>query len=353
MTVDGYTIREATERDVDGFLELHRTVFGTWPDDVAHEIFDWKYRANPFVDGLPVIVAVRDGTVVGAKGHFCLELAVDNASIRGVQTGDLMVHPEHRRQGLLSAMVELDTALYDEGEQLFFGVPSEAAIEGYLAAGRRLVQNPLYVRPLANGPTGDGSRGTRALQAAGVAAFRAYAATVDRLVPTDADVVVERTEDQPVELLERLYRRRVPDGIHAPRSAALYRWRFGDPLGEYATYLARDGTKVIAGVVVSERDGAVFLRDVVPLDVDAGALRAIIDAVVTEYSDREYLASWCPASFDHRTLLRAGLVPSTVIPRFPYATDLVVRRVGESWTVRDTRVDDPESWDIQLLERDY
>ncbi len=350
---DGYTIRRATEADIPGFLDLHRTVFDTWPDAAARDTFAWKYEANPFFEELPVLVAVHDGDVVGAKGHFGLEMVVGDETLLGVQTGDLMVHPDHRRQGLLTRLVELDTALFDEGEQLFFGVPSSAATQGYLDAGRRQVENPLYVRPLAGRPPDGTARVSQWLRTTALKAYAGYRRVLERVYPTPGEFAVERRSEPPGESLVALYRQHVPRGIHATRDERFYRWRLADPLHDHTTYLARQDGEVAAGVVVSERDDDVVVREVVPFDPDPGPVRAILEAIGTDHADRARLSAWCPASLDPGVFLRSGFVPSSVLPRFPYATDLVVRGVGGDWEVGGVRIDDPESWAIQLMERDY
>lgn len=350
---DGYTIRRATEADIPGFLALHRTVFGTWPASTARATFDWKYGDNPFFDGVPVIVAEHDGETVGAKGHFGLEMAVGDETLLGVQTGDLMVHPDHRRKGIHRRMVELDTALYDEGEQLFFGFPGGAATEGYLDAGRRRVENPLYVRPMAASPAEGGSRPSRWLRTVGLAGYSVYGGAVDRLFASGDRYDVERRSEPPVELLGTLYRRNVPEGIHARRDEEFYSWRLADPLHDFTTYLARRRGDVSACVVVSERDDDVFVRDVLPFDAAPGPVEAILEVIVADFADRASLSAWCPASLDAGVFFRSGFITSSVLPRFPYSTDLVVRRVAGDWEVAGVRIDHPDSWAIQLLERDY
>lgn len=350
---DGYTVRKATVEDVSGFLNLHRTVFGTWPASKARDVFEWKYVANPYFDDVPVIVAEKDGELVGAKGHFGVEMVAGEEQVLGVQTGDLMVHPDHRRRGLHTKMVELDTTLYDEGEQLFFGFPSEVAAKAYLDSGRKKVENPLYVRPLSSSPPEDGSGAKRTLQRLTVAGYGAYLSVLDVLHPPASGFAVESHDDPPVEVLEALYERHVPGGIHTRRSSEFYSWRLEDPLHEYTTYVARSGNDVVASVVVSERGRRVFVRDVLPFDADAAPVRAILDAVVADFADRESLSAWCPDSLDPSPFRRSGLRTSAPFSGSAYSTTLVVRRRDGAWNLGGLRVDRPENWEIQLLERDY
>lgn len=52
--VEGYTIRGFRGSDVDEFLELYETTFG---GSHSEEWFDWKYRAPPYVDHVPIVVS--------------------------------------------------------------------------------------------------------------------------------------------------------------------------------------------------------------------------------------------------------------------------------------------------------
>ena len=350
---DGYTIRRATETDVRGFLDLHASVFGTWPDSLSREIFEWKYEDNPYFDELPVIVAESGGEIVGAKGHFGLNMALGGTTILGIQTADLMVHPAHRRNGILTKMVELDTAIYDTGRQLFFGFPARTATAGYLDAGRRKVENPLFVRLLSPTELTDVVPFNPILRTIGTKGYKSYLRLVDGVSQSGKEYDVEVENDHPIELLCTLYERRVPPGIHAERTAEFYEWRLSDPLHDMRTYIARCRGDPVAAMVVSESDDHVHIREISPSNTSQQPVRALLETIISDFSDRDFLTSWCPQSLDEMAFVKAGFIRSNVIPRFPYATDMVVRSIGERWEIEGHRIDEPSSWDIQLLERDY
>lgn len=354
-TANEYDISRATEADVAGFLELHQTVFGTWPRHAARDVFRWKYEENPYFDDIPVIVARKNGDVVGAKGHFGLEMVIGDVMLLGVQTGDLMVHPAHRQQGIHSEMVALDTELFDSGEQLFFGFPDEIPSKAYLSAGRQRIENPFYVKPMSLTTDGRGQSGRlrRTGRKIAFSGLAAYSQAVDRIFSRSDQFEIVRESEPPIEILEALYQKSVPDGIHAHRSADFYRWRLSDPLEENTTYLARDDGSVVAAIVVAEREDKVFLREILPFSIDKDAFQTLLRTIVADHSDRTYLGSWCPACMSTDTLLKAGFIPLNVLPRQSYSTDIIVRRVGEGWTVSGLEINRAANWDVQLLERDY
>lgn len=350
---DGYTIRRATETDVRGFLDLHANVFGTWPGSLDREIFEWKYEDNPYFDELPVIVAESGGEIVGAKGHFGLKMALGGTTMLGIQTADLMVHPAHRRNGILTKMVELDGAIYDTGKQLFFGFPARSAMAGYLDAGRRKVENPLFIRLLSPSELTDLVPLNPVLRAIGIGSYKSYLRLIDGISQSGNEYDVVVTNDHPIDLLCTLYERRIPPGIHAERTAEFYDWRLSDPLHEITTYVARDRGEPVAAMVVSERDDHVHIREILPINVSHNAIRALLETIVSDFSDSNYLTSWCPRNLDEMAFIKAGFITSKLIPRFPYATDMVVRSIDGSWETEGIRIDEPSGWDIQLLERDY
>ncbi len=347
-----YTVRLATEADVPEILALHREVFGTWPRGVDRSVFDWKFLENPYLEGVPVIVATQGEDVVGAKGHVGLEMMLGGERRLGVQSTDLMVHPDHRRAGLHGRMVDLDTELSDE-PLLFFGFPGEIPTAAYRQWGRRVVSNPLYVRPLSPPPANRASSLRRAARRLGLAAHGGWTAALDRIGPGRDRFDVTVAAEPPTGRLASLYGSAVPDGIHVRRTVEFYDWRTADPLDDFSAYLVCEDGEVATAVVVSERDGTVVVRDVLPFDADADAVRAALRAIVADHRDREFVCSWLPASMDAATLWSAGFVSSRLVPGFSYSTDLVVRGVDGSWTVGGRSLADPDSWDIQLLARDY
>ena len=101
----GYSTRWFRDEDLDQFLETFEKVFGY---QMTREYFRWKYVENPYIKGnTPVIVAEdsRTGVAVGFRGcvptrHRARE------DFNTMYSGDVMVHPDHRRRGINTLMIE-------------------------------------------------------------------------------------------------------------------------------------------------------------------------------------------------------------------------------------------------------
>jgi len=341
-----YTIRSADLRDRAAFLDLHHTVFGTWPAPVAEDIFEWKYVDNPYVDDLPVIVVTRDGEVVGARGYTAFELVVGGEVVLGLQSGDLMVHPDHRRRGLFTKMNELGLDRY--GGVLFFSVPASDPREGYLDSGWERVRNPKFLQfgSARGDPAGLPPDIGTLVERAYAEAYRRYRSGLIALQSPSAEYTVETAETLPVATLLELYEQRRPDGIHVRRTDTFYRWRFASPLSETTTYLARRGETVAAAAVVDEDDHRVLVRELLPVSGKDEALFSILVRLCAEFPDRE-IAVW-PLRTHRAILYRAGFLPKVVTPRARDASDLVVKATGAT-----DQTPEPERWQLQLTARDY
>lgn len=343
-----YTIRSAAPTDRSAFLDLHHTVFGTWPASVAEGIFEWKYVDNPYIDDLPVIVVTKDGEVVGARGYTAFELAVGDKVVLGLQSGDLMVHPDHRRRGLFTEMNELGLDRYGGDGVLVFSVPASEPREGYLATGWERVRNPKFLQfgSVRGDPAGWPSDIGTLVERAHAETYRRYRSGLMALQSPSVEYTVERTETLPVARLLELYERRRPEGIHVRRTDAFYRWRFASPLSETTTYLARRGETVAAAAVVDENDHRVLVRELLPVSGENRALFSLLVRLGAEFSDRE-VAVW-PLRIHRPVLYRAGFLPKAITPRARNASDLVVKATGAT----DQRPEQ-KPWELQLTARDY
>jgi len=61
--------------------------------------WDWRYKKNPY--GFLAVVGESDsGEIVGHLGMYFLKMKVGNKTVIGSQAGNLVVHPNFRRQGM-------------------------------------------------------------------------------------------------------------------------------------------------------------------------------------------------------------------------------------------------------------
>ncbi len=132
MTTRAWTARPITPDDRDGVLDLFRRVFGE--EDATPEWWDWKYLANPAGPAIGYVAEV--GTrIVGQYAVFPRRFSGDGREMFMALSGDTMVHPEFRRQGMF---VELARRTYEtassQGIDIVFGFPNANSHSGFISA---------------------------------------------------------------------------------------------------------------------------------------------------------------------------------------------------------------------------
>ncbi|QCS41336.1 GNAT family N-acetyltransferase [Natrinema versiforme] len=329
-TATRYTVRTFEPDDREAFLSLYETVFG---HDRGADWFRWKFRENPYVDHVPILVASADGEPVGFRSFFAQEMRVGDTVRIAFQPCDTMVHADHRGRGLFGRMNERAIERYADGRpSFFFNFPNENSKPGNLAHGWREIGTvPAYYRPQnpvsALGETRDAEPrgGSTELQSADEGAANAVADTLEGaiatshragdklLVDSDGDFDVERYETPPADTLAAIYRRSIPDSIHTNRSVAFYRWRFANPEHSYAAYVARRDGEPVAALVVSSVGDHARIVDTLPrtLEQESDALNRLLVAALDQYSDRSYVEAFgetVPAP------LRFRFYPDTRLP---------------------------------------
>ncbi|MFC6718277.1 GNAT family N-acetyltransferase [Natrialbaceae archaeon GCM10025810] len=367
---DPYEIRPYEPDDRDDFLELYHLVFGDDDSKTRRESsrwFRWKYEDNPYLDHVPMIVAVHDGRVVGTKPCFALELRAGSRTLVGLQPADVMVHEDHRRRGLYSRTTErLKEHYRDRNPSLFFNFPNPATLSGSLKHGWQIVEQvPTYYRIQHPDSMIDATEGKIAtLSSASSPLFEGYLRVRDALRPTVPGVTVERTKSIPADVFVDLYRRAIPGTLHANRDETFYEWRFENPDWDYDAYVARRGDEPIAGAITGTavREGSLVtcLTDAVPLASAPNrrdGLEAIVDRVIEDRADADLIAASGDAlptdllerfgfHSDQSVPLSAVSQPTTQVT-YPIADD-----GGHEWTVAGRAVADPTNWTVTYAEQD-
>lgn len=391
------TIRPFEAGDRPELLSLYETVFGR---DRSSEWFRWKFVDNPYVDHVPIIVAEADGRLVGCRAFFAQEMRIGDAVRIAFQPCDTMVHPAYREQGLFSRMNEHALERYaDRSPSFCFNFPNEQSKPGNLKHGWQEIGTfPVYYRPqdpvgsvrkLARGGD-DETSDADAIDGSGTGAenigvddidggiderthrddtvddtasgvTHALSGVItssqqagDRLVTqSDSELDVVRFETPPAALLESVYRRAIPDGIHTNRTAAFYRWRFENPAQRYTTYVAtRDGETPVAALVLSQVDDHLRIIETLPrtVDTEQGAINQLLVTALGEYPDRNYVTAFGETL---PTPIRYRFYPDT---RFPLSTlvqptsrTLLARDLNDGTGLEDTVVDD---WALSRLDLD-
>ncbi|MFP8952574.1 GNAT family N-acetyltransferase [Natrialbaceae archaeon A-arb3/5] len=359
---DPYVIRPYEPGDREDFLELYDQVLG----DRDHEWFRWKYEDNPYVDHVPMIVATYEGTVVGTKPCFALEVRIGSETRLGLQPADVMVHSDHRRRGLYSRTTEyLKDHYRDREPALFFNFPNEATLSGSLKHGWQIVETvPTYYRVQRPDAMVDDESRLSPFSRLARPAAGAYLRVRDRLTSVPSEINVHRFDEVPVEQFVELYESAIPGTIHANRDETFYDWRFDNPDWSYDAYVATRRGEPVAGIVTgtADDDGSqtTCLTDVVPLATTPhrrDGLRAIISRIVEDRRDAALLSASgrvIPPSLlaefgfrsDQSLPLSRLTLPTTHVT-YPIAND-----GGHEWTIGGRAVTDPSNWSIAFAEQD-
>lgn len=93
-----YSYREFAEGDEAALVELLKTTF---PSFLKNDFWAWKYKLNPNFDPSLVVVAEKDGEMVGCNHWLMRDLRLSRSlEVRAALAADIMVHPKHRGRGI-------------------------------------------------------------------------------------------------------------------------------------------------------------------------------------------------------------------------------------------------------------
>ncbi|WP_232686622.1 GNAT family N-acetyltransferase [Halobacterium zhouii] len=298
-----YRIRWYENRDRAAFLDLYRLAFS----DCSDSWFAWKYEQNPYADDVPVVVAERDGEIAAVRPYVPLPLRLGDRTATVHQLVDLVVHPDHRRNGLMADLSRwLKTTCWDDAAATIT-YATEAARRGVLKMDtERWTDHGLgefvkyeRINDIEAFVGTDQSLPVRVGATAATPAYRMRNRLRDRFAAGDSTVTVTRHEAVPVNLLSELYEATQPATAHVERGATFYGWRFAEPGREFVTYVAERDAKPVAAVVVStDHDpgtpSTANLVEVLPLDggsESADAFSALLSRITADYSWIDHLCA--------------------------------------------------------------
>lgn len=358
-TTDEYSIEWYSDTDREAFLSLYETTFGK----ASVEWFEWKYEANPYVDSVPMYVAKNGDDLVGASPFFALGLAFGDRSLLALQPADAMVHPDHRKNGLLTRMTERAIDWYSDHEPaMFFNFPNPQSKGVFLRLGWEVVdelpthywiRNPSrLLDETRSGIVGSG------IEMAGKRLMDGYFLAKERLAgfPND-EVSITRHDEIPIGEFTDLYRSQVPEKFHVVRDETFYQWRFDHPHWEYTAYLAREEGVPVAGVIVGTKtSGGVTITkvtDVLPLpgpNQQSGALSSLLFTVIKEHHDSDLLAVR-DETIPRKVLRECGFHRDDSFPlsRTTNQTVLVARSLDHGM---DVALSDTSNWHFSFVQQD-
>jgi GNAT superfamily N-acetyltransferase len=357
---DAYTTARHASTEMGEIAALHNRVFDSW-GALAREQLRWKYVENPFVEDVTVMTATHAGDVVGMLGMVPQRVSVNRKSVLAFQTADAAVHPDHRRNGLLSRLFESFLSYARETEaRLCTGFTNEAATQVFLEQGFTRMERGRYVRlcpdvsaPTLRDPTTYPGALLGLAHAGTVGAISAATGAIARL--RARGWTVERFDDVPVSLLTDLYARAVPAHAHLARSERFYSWRLDEPASSFRAYVLFDeSSEPNCGIITSQEAGTVLLRDVVPLDGgDPTALALLVASILADRAgaDRFVALDGFPRA---RALLGNGFLPPSLNPVTPTSRIFITRPLADGeLSVNGCDITASENWAPLHIERDF
>jgi len=316
-----YEIRPYGTGDRADVLSLFETV---WETDRSEEWLVGSFEQNPDLDGSPVVVADTGDAVVGARPFVPFPMQAGSTAFTAVLLNNAMVHPDHRRRGLFTRMMEEVVRTFEAREASFlFNFANHRSTPAYrklgfdvLGTGPRKslrLQHPgRYVRERLDVP------GSQALAAAAETAVRGYHGLKRLTTPRATGWRVERRAGIPAAELSDLYERDPPDRLHTRREASLYRWLEPDPYWNYETYLASpdaSSSPSAAAIVRTPVESPSRLAEIVdavpPAPSGSAAFPALLDAVLAAHETAPSIAVTGPVVNEH-------LFPPELLSRFGF-----------------------------------
>lgn len=287
-----YEVRLGEPADHERFLALYEDVSGRSRSEAW---FDWRFESTPYASDVELVVAERDGTLVGAELLLPMPLAVGSERVVARQPVNWIVHPDHRRRGVFARMTELLLATYGDRAELLFNFPTDALLPGLeqfdwstvsRQPTRYRIQNPRRVTDAAGAID---SPVVNVIERVCASAMEAGLDAVDLLTPTPSAASVERVDGCATDAITRVYGETRPDRVHVPREAAFVNWRYANPRWDVATYVARRDGRPAATVVVATTAkpyaSVAYLLDVQPMTSvpeRASAFAAALDAALAD-----------------------------------------------------------------------
>ena len=347
--------------DVRPYADQHRSgvvrvLRFLWGDDLAQNNahFAWKYVGNPQAIGVPGMVAVCDGEVVGFRGYFPAEVSINGSRYRVLRPGDTCIHPDRRRTSLSVAMGRVAMDVYGSNHSLFLNLScTRSSLPGYLRLGFHPVAPKFFTtRTLGLGLP------RYILSSAGL--FSSAPAAVE-LGQFGAVTV----SDQPrPEAMARLCAERAPptDRIVLVRDRALFSWRFASPRYSYLFYYHTEGGVLRAFVVVglSPNRRRAYILD--HAQVDRGALEELISFIIfSGHFDVLSMLNFGADADTSAVLKKMGLSNRSAVRLIERGMNgelpVLVRPVRRDFQIDDFKLDGidtrrPESWNLEPIVSD-
>ena len=264
--------RRCTSDNIINFLDLHRKVFGSWNDTINKKKFEWKYQDRSTLTKVPVFLALKNDKLVGARGYVVKPLQIGERQILGLQSSDLMVHPDWRGRGVYKRLNEFCDEIHaSSSARVLFSFPRPRPRDGYRKGGWSIYKNDEYVAsPVRQRVRAVGGRMLRArgwqsfvdsIQQAAAVSISGIARPACWLL-NKRPVAIEIEPWQPSHSETACAFTSYGKHVGYTRTPEFYRWRCSEPGKSFFTATFYNSSDIIGLIIFNEQWGSIYIREV-------------------------------------------------------------------------------------------
>jgi GNAT superfamily N-acetyltransferase len=281
MISDGLSIRQYEPGDEAGILRLFGEVFGK--KRTAAE-WNWQYNDNSHGKGW-VALAEKEKDILAHHAVARADLCFKGRRIVAGQSGDSMVHPGMRRNGLF---VELLRYCYrfarEDGLEATFGFPNRLSYPGFIrhSGGFRIVSLSYFFRRVGFGKVW-GQGADRVFKLVN-SVYTGYRKRARRLrYGTRFEITVSSQPPDDIEGL--LSDKRAYEVLALWKDLRYLRWRYQDnPYGTYLFHTVRVNGTPRASLITRDCGDTVAICDLLHRDNEEVPSLLLLDHVVNYYA---------------------------------------------------------------------
>ena len=128
-------IREASDSDIPGILEVLKASLGESSSKKTAEVWRYKHIDNPFGTSL-VLLAEENGRIIGVRAFMRWQWQEGTKVYKAFRAVDTATHPKHQGKGIFKKLTLAALKLAEEkGHDFIFNTPNEQSKPGYLKMG--------------------------------------------------------------------------------------------------------------------------------------------------------------------------------------------------------------------------
>jgi len=299
--IEYHMLDAGSQSEIREWRELYETCFSIRFDQ---EIWDWKWRNNPYVDPArpPICIALLDDRIVGSCSLVPITLMLGDEPVRASSLDNSMVHLEYRHLGIFNTLLQnlMDDAISSGCELVYGFMISPYSARSSLRNGWRQIATyrrarvfPAPGRALAAYfSKADHSPPLKELLLR--AGSSSYAAIVSKQ-PRDGCHAIEKPIGESIGDITTLCQEASPQLVFGgTRSAEFLRWRFSFPGKTYRCYALHDGDRMraylIADIQRTENGSSATISDIYAPRNDPTLLAGLMGHVTRLLGDQGFYA---------------------------------------------------------------